>query len=1237
MRKFKSDFRFLKWFLATALFSLSCMYTSAQDIVLATQDPNNAARPNQQRAKMKTVPLKVFMQKFGREHNIYFSYDSEALKETMVKYEEEKKKNAGDPAKDLLKVLNTAGLTYRKVDNVYIIRSEVKVVTRTSSVESSANAVIDFSVSGVVRDSKGGIEGVTVQEKGTTRMTTSNATGNFSLSVSNGDAVLVFSSVGFKQLEVPVNNRAVLDVTLESGRAEELSNVVVTALGISRNKRSLAYSISEVKSEDLTKAANPNFLKSLDGKVSGVNLTSLSSDPTSSVLVNIRGTTTMPSKLPDGTHISKASQPLYVIDGIPVGTQTFTQKDGVDFGNILSQLNPEDIESVTILKGGSAGALYGAEGGNGVVMITTKSGKGGRKGIGVTYNTSAVWDNAYQFIEEQQEFGQGERAFEWQFDNTDTWGPKLDGSFSADYWDTKSQEWKNKPMMSSRENRMKEYLQTGNTLTNNVSIRGNYDKGSFRVSLSNMGNKGVMPNTKVTQNSVALNTDYRLTDKVRISVSTSFIRTTSPNKTNVTGSNSILNSLLFNFPTNLQPLSEMRNYWLKGYEGIQQNGSIMEPNGLDISNDNPWWTTYEKVHRFSRDNYFGKIQLDWQLTKTFSLLVRTGMENVKENYELRQSWGRGSLDAKATNGDGQFIVGTNSSLMVNSDAILTYNNDFGKFSVSASAGANYAYYDNSSLEAGAGKLSSPGLFTIANAVPGTQFITPADLSTGQSSGVYGTVNVGYANQFFVDLTGRNDWKGSLSEEKINYFYPSASLSWVISESLALPQFVSFLKARVGIADVGNGLVRRRSIDTYTFDPNNWGSAKTVSIHASLVDPNIKPMHSVTKEAGLDFALWSNRVRGDFTYFIKDQNNQIDQIPTVQGTGYSGMLTNIGDVRSKGYEWGITVTPVRTRDFSWDVGATFTHYKATITRLSENFAPNGYVFAGYDGKTTVRIAVGEELGNIYEQNPILKVKAGKYAGQYMLNNETGEFQISADERDRAKVGNFNPDYIVGLNTTLRYKQFTLNLVGSLRKGGRYVSVNQQYLESNGRAGTTLGSGENNAWWVGGRDADHGGLPWPAAGSSSFEAINNNNDGQRSDFNDASYARGVFINPDFSGDTPGDNELIVNGADPNNTFYQIPYNSYGDVIWDFASTRSYDATNFKMREISLSYTLPLKMISKYKLYGVTVSLIGRNVFQWNKSGRHEDPESAFSGVGTGQGVLRATLPSIRSYGFKVGIDF
>ena len=242
-------------------------------------------------------------------------------------------------------------------------------------------------------------------------------------------------------------------------------------------------------------------MKSLDGKISGVNLTSMSSDPTSSVLVNIRGTTAMPSV--NDANVAVKGQPLYVIDGIPVGAQTFTAKNGVDFGNILSQLNPQDIESITVLKGGSAGALYGSEGGNGVVMITTKSGKSGKKGIGVSFSTTATMDSPYQFIKEQKVYGQGERAFEWQYDNTDTWGPKLDGKYSDNFWNTKTQKWENGPMVSANEDRVKAYLQTGSTVTTNVGVTGNYEKGAFRLSLSNMSNTGVMPNTKTNQKSIS--------------------------------------------------------------------------------------------------------------------------------------------------------------------------------------------------------------------------------------------------------------------------------------------------------------------------------------------------------------------------------------------------------------------------------------------------------------------------------------------------------------------------------------------------------------------------------------------------------------------------------------------------------------------------------------------------------------------------------------------------------------
>ncbi len=1074
--------------------------------------------------------------------------------------------------------------------------------------------------------------GVNVLIKDSQRGTSTNAEGKFTIDVSGSNAVLVFSFVGYTKTEVPVGNRSVVDVVMTSD-ASQLQEVVVTALGISREKKSLAYSISEVKSEDLVKAANPNVLKALDGKVSGVNLTNLSSDPTSSVLVNIRGTTAMPTTSAGGSDVSIKGQPLYVIDGVPVGTQTFTSKDGVDFGNILSQLNPNDIANITILKGGSAGALYGAEGGNGVVMITTKSGKGAKKGLGVSFSTAYTADKPYMFFPEQTLYGQGERAYEWQYDNTDTWGPRLDGTFKSNYWDVKLKKWNNGPMVSANEDRVKAYLQTGSTFTNNIGVTGNYDKGAFRLSMSNMDNKGVMPNTKTQQKSISLNTEYNITNKLKVSVSTSYIHTYSPNKANSVGSNSVLNDLLFNIPTNLQPLADMRDYWMPGFAGIRQNGAIMKDNGIDVSQNNPWWLTYEKLHRFTRDNFFGKLQLNWQLNDNFSLLLRTGMENVKENYELRQSWG--------AKGDayGQYVSGNNSSLEANSDAILSYNKTFGKVSVSVSGGGNYRFNNLNSMEITGGDLNSPALFTLANIKAGTMTVNGIPFQNTKSMSAYAYATLGYDNKLFLDLTGRNDWKGILPEEKISYFYPSASLSWVATETVKLPAVFDLVKTRLAFADVGNGLTRRRSIDTYTYDASPWGAINTVSLNATIVDPNIKAQHSLTKEAGVDIWMFRNRLKFDFTYFIKDQKNQIDNIPLVKGTGYSGLLTNIGDVRNKGFEWGLNFTPVKTGDFAWDVSASFTHYKATITRLSDKFAPNGYVFASYDGKTKVKIAQGETIGNIYEENPILRVKTGKYAGMPLLTSDEGKIQKSSDERDRGRLGNFNPDYILGLNTGVRYKNFSLNVVGSLRMGGKYVSVNQQYAESNGRAVTTLGSGDNNPWWVGGRDAANGGLVWPAAGSSEYAAINANNDAKRSDFQDGSYVKGVFLNPNYKGDPSQatDADYIVNGANPKNTFYDFPYNGYGDIIWNFTATRTYDATNFKLREISLSYSVPRALTTRYNLNNVTFSLIGRNLFQWNKSGRNEDPESAFTGVGTNQGILRATLPSIRSYGFKLALDF
>ena len=1228
----KKKFTLIKVLLPTLLslciITMPAKMVSAQGTAAVYKEPKNDLAETNSVAGQNTISLELFMQKFQHNYNVYFSYQSAALKEIKVVDIDKDQPQPKNPGILLKQILTPAGLTFEQVSNVYII----KQVTTPIAIAAKNNKIVFIEISGTVTDKNGPLANATVTEKLTTTGTTTNTFGKFRLKVSSSNTTLLVTMVGYKTKEVKLNGSSEITINLES-EVGELSTVIVTALGITRNKRALGYSVGEVKSEDLVRASNTNLLKSLDGKVSGVNLTNLSSDPTSSVLVNIRGTTALPT-LGD-RNVALKGQPLYVIDGIPVGTQTFTQKDGVDFGNILSQLNPEDIDNVTILKGGSAGALYGAEGGNGVVMITTKSGKGGKKGLGINYTVADVFDKPYQILQKQMLYGQGERADAWAGDGTDCWGPKLDGTTTSDFWNVQTQKWDNKKMFANGENPVNAYLQTGNTITNNLSLQGNYDKGSFRLSMSNMDNKGVMPNTKTDQKSISINTEYKVSPKIKITVSSSYIRTNSPNKTNTAGSDGILNSLMYGFPSSLQPLSQMHNYWLTGLEGVNQNGANMKDNRPDnttiVNLNNPWWTTNEKIHNFSRDNYFGKLQLDWQLSDHFSVLLRTGMENVHEYYELRQSW-------SDPNNKGQYVTGNNSSLLANTDAILTYNKSFKKFTLTASGGANYSYSNNNNVEMTAGRLSAPALFMLNNAEPGTLYPSSSGWGTGQSFSVYGIVSTGYANQLFVDITGRNDYKGILPEEKIHYFYPSVSLSWVASETFKLPALFNLLKFRGAKADVGNGLIRKRSVDTYSFDASDWGAAKTVSINASLVDKNIKPMHSVTTEAGFDLGMFNNRVRMDFTYFIKDQKNQIDNIPTVPGTGYPGILTNIGDVRSKGFEIGLSITPIKTANFSWDFSTSFTKYKATITRLSDKFAPNGYVFAEYGRDEKVKIAVGEEIGNMYEGNPILKVKSGKYAGQYLLDGSGGEFQVSGAESDRGKLGNFNPDYILGFNTTFKYKQFALNLVGSLRKGGKYISVNQKYMESNGLAFSTLSSGKNNPFWSGGRDASTGGQAWPTAGSSQFDAINNNNDGQRSStVNDASYAKGVFLNPSYTGDpnSATDKDYIVNGSDPSNTFYQVPTNSYGDCIWSFSSTRTYDATNFKLREISLAYAFPTALIGKLKLTNATLSIIGRNLFQWNKSGRNEDPESAFQGVGTDQGILRATLPSIRSYGLKLSI--
>ena len=1115
-------------------------------------------------------------------------------------------------------------LNYTITENAVIVMKKTEKPQK-DLVESE---IQNITITGKVTSTTGEpMIGVSVKLKGIiTSGSSTDLNGNYSISVPNEGATLVFSYIGYITSEVATNGRTTIDVTLTEDPMA-LGEVVVTALGITREKRSLGYAMATVKGEELTNGGTSNLVKSLDGRMSGVNFTQASTDPAGSVFITIRGATSL--NLPNSTA---NSQPLYIIDGIQMGKAGITNKNGVDFGNLLSQLNPEDIESISVLKGASAGALYGSQAGNGVVMVTTKSGKGAKKGIGVSFNTSMVLDKGYRFFESQTEYGAGIRSTFYTEGVGYDWGPKLDGSFNINRWNALTQTNENVPFLATKENRLQEFMQNGSTINYGGSVTGNSDMGSFRFSAGKMANNGVMPNNATDRVTLNLNANYNITKKMKLTVSSNYVSQYSPNKSS--SNNDVVELLTMQYLAHFQPISEMKNIWLKGYEGVRQNTAQYQANG-DPATNNPYMYAYGEINTYRKDNLFGRAELEWSLSSPLKLLVRSGMDYNGDNYEYKLSKGFTNVNQR----NGRYSIQTESTYFMNSDVMLNWNKDFKKISTTAVIGYNYIYSNSYNSNSNADQLVRANDFSLGNAVAGS--LTANNLwGTGKNQSAYASTQIGYDQQVYLDLAGRYDQAGILEEDKNSYFYPSAALSWIASETFKLPSFINLFKLRGSVAQVGHGIGRPRSNNTFAFNPIDYGNVKTLNIGGQLVDPNIRSEVTNTYEGGFDLVLANNRVSADFTMFDKTHKNQQDFIPTSPGTGYSGMLSNVGTVQAKGFEVGLTLVPVKTKNLNWDISAFYTKTDAFITNLSETYIPNGYTFYGNGPNVNIRMAEGDRIGTMWESRVFERMPAtSKYAGMLMLDN-TGNWKFSTQEKDRKPIGNYNPDFILGLNSSVRYKAFRLSAVSSLRVGGQYVSNVTRRNVTNGQSLLTIGDKVNgpNDYTVGGRDAASGGLPWPAWQSMKYPNMaalvrNYANFGKYAE--DASYAKGVWLKP--GGDPKNDNDYIVNGADPLATFYYIPGLVLGSQYWNFSQTLVRDATNLKVKEVVLEYVIPSKVLERYKIQNLTLGLVGRNIFQWNKSGEKGDPEAAFEGIGVNQGIIGKALPMIGSYGFNLSANF
>ncbi len=998
-------------------------------------------------------------------------------------------------------------------------------------------------ISGQIRDQGNGLPGVSIYEKGTTQGTTSDTEGKFAMTVSSPSAILVFSFIGYKTQEIVVGNRSQLIIDMEED-VTALTEVVVTALGVKREVKSLGYSVQTVQGKEMTKAREPNIMNSLTGRVAGLeirNQTDLFQDPG----IRLRG-----------------AKPLIVIDGVP----------SVDAD--IWKLNADDIETYSVLKGATASALYGSIGRNGAIMITTKRGSGDGQ-TRVELNSSTMFQPSFIRIPEiQTTYGNGNNGQYTYVDGSGSglegggwiWGPKLDQSdpsTPSGYWETPQYnspvdpdtgELIPLPFLSRGKDNVKNFFRNGLISTNNISVSGSNENGNFRVSTSHTYQKGIVPNTDLNNTSFQISGGYKLRKNLKADASLTYNRQYTDNfpETGYGPNNYLYNLILWTGPD--IDVRDLRDYWKKGQEGLQQrhyNTSWY---------NNPHFQANEYLRGYYRDNVFGQLKLDYNVLPGLDLTLRTGMNQYSLNRTYKEAKSYVAYDYVS---QGNFSLSSDSELNLNTDFIAQYVKEFSEnFAVRASAGGANRWRTFRSQEQSTDGLVVPEFYNLSNS---TNPLRGKNTHQEQKvNSVYGTLDFEFFGGIFLGVTGRNDWVSTLPVKNNSFFYPSVSLAGVISDFTDLSSAkISFLKLRGSWARVSDGQIRALS-QTYpyqhiqAYSPGvNWNNSPSLSFPAVLLNPDIKPETSETYELGADIRFLEGRLGLDVAlYNIRDFDN-ITTVPMSLGSGYAFRLENGGEFKRKGVEVTLTGSPVRSSEFSWDVTVNWSQYRR-------------YLESVYDGSDRLGyIQVGTRTDQIYGFSYLYT------PGGNLVLQSNG---FPQDDPFVRRLGHYDPDYIFGFQNTFRFKNFSLMVSADGRVGGEMYSTTNQKM-----------------WWGG----THPGT------------VNQ----YRDDANEgiASYiARGVVVAEgdveyDADGNILTDSRIYA----PNTT--PVNYISWNINTSNAHLNHYYDATFIKLREVTLTYNFPGNWLSKTFLHQASVSFVGRNLLLWSDM-PEVDPDSGSDNLQT-----------------------
>ena len=1065
-----------------------------------------------------------------------------------------------------------------------------------------------------------GLPGVTIVEKGTNNGTVTDIQGAYLIDVAGENSVLVFSYVGFDSKEVRVGNLSNINVSLVESLSS-MSEIVVTALGIEREKRSLGYSVGEVKGDDVRNVTQENAINALAGRVAGVTINQTSGVGSSTSIV-IRGATSLTSD----------NQPLFVIDGVPVSNslgnmRAMGGRNEVDYGNPISDLNPDDIESISVLKGPSAAALYGTRAGNGVVLVTTKKGRKGER-MTVNFSSSNVFERPVRLLDFHYAFSNGNRVGLLD-ERSEYWsGIPLDRGNTAVQWNSPVGPDGNRiPLeMKSYPDNMKNFLETGVTSTNSLAITGSTDKTTYKLGYTNMSHKGMIPNSDLFRHNLNFSVGFDITDKLKLSTDVNLSKSLSNDRPS--SGNRGANAVESVYNWSHVNIEDLKDYWLPGQEEFQQKAP-------SDNMDNPYFIAYGINNGFVRDRVLGNVKLDYKWSENLNSHLRMSYDTYAENRETKipYSYTRDRRGAYHL----QDIVQAESNL----EFLTTYKKAVGDFNVSISAGANAMnqnFRDNYMGSREGVGLVVPGLYRIGNIRQ--DGIAYSNSSTRRAIySVFGLASIGFKDQLYLDLTARNDWSSTLPASNRSYFYPSASLSWMANYTFNLPQNISMLKFRAGLAQVGNDT--RPYAITPVLGSENWGNLVFNSFPGNLLNANLRPEINTSYEYGMDLNLFNDRLRFEGTYFYQENRNQILNVQTPSSSGFPSRQINAGMISSRGWEIMLGGTPIqKANGLSLDVNVNFTRMR---TRLESLTSGMDFITLWDDNNGGAQTFVGEDIGDLYSRG-YRKVEDpnSPYYQWPILDAAQGSWQPDNRREARVKVGNFNPDFIMGMQTGLRYKKWNLQASFDWRMGGEFQSFTYRFGGSNWKSKLQLDNlipgglytdaelvellksdperyiipQNGNFPRVGGYTQETGGLPNPLGTGTNYD--------------------GVFI-PGVIQIAPGEYREHLGGA---GTFVRPVSNMFP---WSYNQQVTFDASFLKLRELSIGYDLPtIKGIRN-----ANISVFTRNIILWTAANIGIDPERAFQINGNRQGdtanvfrqgiELQNVLPWTMPFGFKLNMTF